>query len=569
MADFLSNIFNPILQNASPMDTEVAETARQKARRDAAMQAAIDEAEDRKNNHDDYALAEEPSAAPTSLVPQSQIVEMSKFKRSPFEETAQDRILASQNNELKPQIPDIQQLAQEQKPKSKVDQYSDLLNTFKSLKPMQEQYQQSLGGLAIQQGANQIAQGLARGYGTDIGAGEAGIKVLQQQAAQPLEALQQQMQVGKANLGLETEMQMNDPNSDISKFAIEQAINTMLKLNPKADRQEYIEKFKGMSASQLEKLPGMKSISGSLGASPWIATDRVDKDGNPIRFNKISGEYSTADGQTIQPGDYTARDILRKDTLTGSYGIGNVGLGMKILPTQYDKTINTSKEVAGSPHEVTYGEFARKAPELSKRFDKVRDDFNKDMKDSRQVATSVTNLAHKLTPGKNGEIDSGTLGGIQSQAAKMAGQVGVLTDQDLVKFAGAGGVKAKLERLTDDLQGNMSDSDIKFFKRFGELMGDSLNEDILNKSQLYIEQGRQIIDTVAPGITSSNVSNMLGVNKVAPIVQSTKKSSIKQPKKTPSGYVHIIDSDGVDHYLPKENLEAAKKRDKGLKVVGE
>lgn len=460
---------------------------------------------------------------PAKLASDADVEKMKKFPISPAEQRLEDEMAEAQVPDERSSDQMLEEMVGQQ-PQSTPNKYQEILEAYRSLKPKQEAYQDQLRNIGILQGANQIAQGMARGFGAEIGSGEAGINALKAQAEEPLNAIKRQMATGKEAMGVEDEISMMDPESDVSKFYREQAYAVLKKLRPESD---YTGKLEGMSASQLQKLPGMKNLGSTLGASPWIATDRVDEQGNPIRFNKMTGEYSTADGRTIKPGDYSARDILRRDPLTGQYAIGSAGTGMKVLPTKYEGVdLKGPSEEASKPREITYGEFARNAPEQAKQFNKIRDDFTKDMKDSREVATSVTNLASKLKPGPDNKVDSGLLGGIQTQAAKMAGQKGVLTDQDLVKFAGAGGVAAKIERIVDgSLFGEMTDTDVKFFKRFAQLMGKSLNEDIINRSQLYVEQGRQLVDTTVPGVTSDNISKMLGVDKVAPIVQQVKQTA--------------------------------------------
>lgn len=58
-----------------------------------------------------------------------------------------------------------------------------------------------------------------------------------------------------------------DPNSDISKFARERAIDVIQKMNPKANIDDYRNKFSKMSAMDLEKL-GFKGIS-QMGITPY------------------------------------------------------------------------------------------------------------------------------------------------------------------------------------------------------------------------------------------------------------------------------------------------------------
>ena len=412
---------------------------------------------------------------------------------------------------------------------------ASILSDFQRLKNAQSQRQSDMGSAMMFAGGNKIAQGLARGYGAEIGDNSEGVKMLQDQANLPVSDIEAQMKLGGTD--------MNDPASDISKFTRQQAYALLKKMDPKTD---YAGRLEEMSAMQLSKLPGMKNAMGSSSGPEWVATDRVTKDGSPIKFNKRTGTYANGlTGEALEAGAYAARDILRKDQLTGNYGIGTAQ-GMTVLPTNYGgmKPVAAKENPeTGKVEDVKYGDFAKQAPKQAEEFRKMQIEFNKDMKDSREIATSTTNLSHKLTPGPNGEIDSGLLGGIQTQAAKMAGQKGVLTDQDLVKFAGAGGVAAKLERIKDgSLFGDMSDSDVKFFKRFAELMNHSLESDIQNRSQLYKHQAKQLVETTVPGITDENIANWLGVDKVAPAVQDHTATSGEVKRKTADGKIAIFDS---------------------------
>ena len=173
-----------------------------------------------------------------------------------------------------------------------------------------------------------------------------------------------------------------------------------------------------------------------------------------------------------------------------------------------------------------------------------------DIKDNREVATSATTLSKKLKPGADNKIDSGLLGGIQTQAAKMAGQKGVLTDQDLVKFAGAGGVSATIDRIRDGtFFGNMSEKDINFFKVFSKKMKDSNDLDIKNRSQLFVKSIHNEAKDYVPGLSEQNVSSWLNVDSVAP----------------QSDMVKVISKDGKSGSIPRANLEKAIKQ--GYKEV--
>lgn len=509
--DFLKKLLSPDF-TLSPMDSEDA-----KAGRDFLEEQRLREEDPMAFMPAEEAIEPEEPVGGRQLASQKEIADIKSIPGSEM-----DRI---------PKATSIPKIDDNQLPE---------VNTVNRYQQLLEAYNNRNRNLGLAQAGNQLAQAIAAGHGAKIGSGSEAIQALQAQNISP-----------DKQIAAEDEAKMADPNSDISKMYREQAYASLKKISPNSD---YSGKLDNMSASQLLKSPILKALSQQQ-ASPWIATDRVDSNGNPIRFNKQTGEYSLADGSVVRPGDKTVRDIARRDALTGKYGYVNAGSGMNVVPTNYGTAPLEKNPETGKSREVTYGEFARNAPEQVKEFNKIRDQFNKDMQESRDVATSVTNLTSKLKPGPNNEIDSGLLGSIQTQAAKMAGQKGVLTDQDLVKFAGAGGVSAKIQRIVDgSLFGEMSDEDIKFFKRFSQLMGKSLNEDILNRSQLYTEQARQIVDTTMPGVSGENVAKMLGVDKVAPIVQDAKITS------NVTGMVKMKLPNGNTVNIPKENVQKAKAR---------
>lgn len=549
MANYLENLLGQYKN--SPMDPEATDDA------PIFQQPVVDE--------DSIPAMEEISKrAPGSLASQADIDKMKQYPLSAAEQAQHPDADELDNLKFSPSVTesDLEKEIQEagkgasldilpeesSQPQSKLSKYQQLLN----------QYNEGNRNLGLLAGANKIAQGFAAGAGGKIDDNMDQIKMLQGMNQEPLKKLQ-----------AEDAATMMDPSSDISKYYREQAYVILKKLNPEKDYSGVLE---NMSASQLQKLPGMKNI-GQQAPMEWMASDRVDSKGIPLRFNRRTGEWSRPDGSILRADEPTFRDIARRDALTGNYGYVSAGGGMQVVPTHYENApAKPVDEKTGKPQEVTYADFGKAAPEQLKEFNKIRDQFNKDMQDSRDVATSVTNMAYKLKPGANNEIDSGLLGGIQTQAAKMAGQKGVLTDQDLVKFAGAGGVEAKIGRIVDgSIFGNMSEDDVKFFKKFAEKMGESLKEDIQNRSQLYTEQGKQIMQIKYPDITDANVAKILGVDKVAPAVQSDKSheltSNIKNLPPAKPGMVRFQDSQGQIHDIPEKNLEAAKKRDPGLKVL--
>lgn len=412
---------------------------------------------------------------------------------------------------------------QEQAANPTLSRYQELLNAYNDKN-------RNLGYL---QAGNQIAQAIAMGSGAKIGDGSEAVNALRAQNQDPLKQLQSQ-----------DSAEMVDPRSDVSKMYREQAYAVLRKLNPE---KKYDGTLENMSASQLLKLPGLKNaLGGSNGRTNNRYVTIQEPDGT-VRSKLVNMETGDIVKDLGMAGYAYG---FQKDPLTGK----PIALN-KSDPTAapvnpggaVDLTKKLTDESTGEAKNISFGEFTREAPELAKVIRAQRDDLIKDMKDSREVATSVTNLSSKLKPGPNGEIDSGLLGGIQTQAAKMAGQKGVLTDQDLVKFAGAGGVKAKLNRIVDgSIFGEMTDEDIKFFKRFAQLMGKSLAQDVENRSQVFISNVKQDAEAKVPGITDENIRQWLSVDKMAPAVQGDEKitsnSKGEVRRKTADGQIAIFDA---------------------------
>lgn len=412
-----------------------------------------------------------------------------------------------------------------------------------------------------------LAQRDARNFALDIGSaanrlgsaiagkGATGgdfLQGLKKQSEQPIQDLLAQGKVVETD----NELQMSDPNSDISKFARERAVASATKMGIPA---ETISKLQSMSAKQLEKL-GL--FSKTAQANRGVRSERITGPDGVTRTVLIDNNT----GETIRElGQSGFSSQFRTDPETGNIiGLSPsnpnkapIGVtGGKAGPKE--KTITSPN---GETKEVDYSTptaLNKINPKLYTDFKKTQDEFNKDMKDSREVATSVTNLAAKLKPGQNMKIDSGLLGGIQTQAAKMAGQKGVLTDQDLVKFAGAGGVSATIDRFfSGNFDGEMSEQDVNFFKAFAKKMEGSLAEDIANRSKLYTGQILNESKEYLPGLTEADVQKWLNVDQVAPSVQ-------KQNAPT-SDKVKVILPDGRTGMIPKENLQKAL--EKGAKEV--
>lgn len=442
------------------------------------------------------------------------------------------------------------ELSLEETPETKQADAASLLEQYKKLTSDRRDTNRNLDMLM---GGNQIAQAIASGYGGKIGDGSEALNQLRKTAEMPSTDLLGQSKA--ADTG--NELQMNDPNSDISKFARERAISMATKMGVSPESIKSLDK---MSAKQLEKLGLYKNDPLAQGSKLglYYTTIRDDKTGQ----DRVVG-IDRQTGQIVNDiGGKTYSDKIIENKQTGQNEVYKQGAGVSTL----DKTTTQTSDEAAKKQAETKTEYDSPTslnkvnPKLYKKFTDLQGDFSKDMKESRETATAVTNLAAKLKPGQSMKIDSGLLGGIQTQAAKMAGQKGVLTDQDLVKFAGAGGVGAAIDRFfSGNFDGEMSEQDVNFFKAFAKKMEGSLAEDITNRSKLYSGQILNESKDYLPGLSEQDVSKWLQVDQVAPAVQ----------QKASTGKVTIQDSTGKSHVIDADKLEAAKKRDPGLKVVGQ
>jgi len=399
-------------------------------------------------------------------------------------------------------------------------------------------------------GGNQIAQAIASGYGGKIGDGSKAVNQLRKSAELPVEGLLGQSKAADT----QTELEMADANSDISKFARERAIANAAKMGLK---DEDLKRLENMSAKQLEKLGLFKNDTAAQTRANQLRFERITgADGitRTVAINSQTGEVVKDIGQSgfasqfrIDPETGNLIALSASSPSTAPIGV----TGGKAGPTERTITSpagETTKADYSSPSTLN-----KINPKLYTDFKKAQDEFNKDMKESRETATAVTNLAAKLKPGQNMKIDSGLLGGIQTQAAKMAGQKGVLTDQDLVKFAGAGGVSASIDRLfSGNFDGEMSEQDIKFFKAFAKKMEGSLAEDINNRSKLYSGQILNESKDYLPGLTEQDVNKWLNIQQVAPAVQKQLTS--------PENKVRIKLPNGTTGLVPKDKLQDALQR---------
>jgi hypothetical protein len=436
--------------------------------------------------------------------------------------------------------PEVRMTASESTEQNPIANKESILEQYKKLMKKRQDNNQTFDMMA---GGNKIAQAIASGYGAKIDDGSDIVKGLKDSAKLPEEALLGQSKAADT----QNELELVDPNSDISKFARERAIAYAKKAGMS---EETVQKLESLSAKQLEKLGMFKATNTDTSKLGLYYTTIRDENGQ----DRVVGIDRSTGKVVADIGGKTYADKIVENKQTGQNqvykqgaGVSSLNTGTSTTPEEIQKKQTETKKEYETPQSLN-----KVNPNLYKDFKKTQDEFNKDMKDSREAASAATALSEKLKPGANGEVDSGTLGGIQTQTAKLSGQKGVLTDQDLVKFAGAGGVQASLDRIIDgSMFGNMSEQDIKFFKAFSKKMGKYLQQDINNRSQLFIKQTHNEAKEFLPNLSEQDVAKWLQVDSVAPFVQTK--------------MIKVMSPEGKIGSIPEQNLDKAIK--KGFKKV--
>lgn len=404
---------------------------------------------------------------------------------------------------------------QESKPLSR----EDLLATYRSLKGAQDSYGQDLSNLAMLQGANQIAQGFARGFGANIDDGSKGIEALKAASKEKVDAVGRKLNTASDTMKaqnqlmtLEEEEKMSDPNSDISKLYREQAYALLKRMNPNSP---LMGKLDDMSASQLEKL-GFKGL-GEQGKSDNRYVTIQDEDGT-IRskvINMATGETvkdlglaGYAYGTMINPRTKEPVRLSKSDPRQAASAItGTAGS----TPVQQPVSDQPQKR---NPYEI------KNSLNVYDRdiLDKDVSEFQKEIKDEKRIISEIGAISDStVNLAKKNPNAAKTLG---AQVAKIM-QGSRLTDADVRLYTGREGVLNKLEDFaTEALTGTISDAKAKDITQVLNYYNDALRKSLENRANQ------------AAAITVQNYDPNMGItpDEIAPLYYvSDKNVQKKQP----------------------------------------
>lgn len=381
----------------------------------------------------------------------------------------------------------------------------EILDLYRSLKPAQEKERNDMGNIGILAGANQIAQGFARGHGGDIGAGESGIKALQDQAKMPVGHIKQQLDSAKESMSTAKQafdyqetQKMADPTSDISKFYQEQAKAALKRLNPDAQME-----FDGISANQMMKNPMIKALFSQQPHVNGFGQFIDAKTGHPLVSRSMMGQVEVVDtitGQKVDPNVAVVRPIGYNDPTTGNRGYLTAN-GM-IIPGQQTpqqpmplKDAITGEISKAQPPTMVNEETLNKLnPKIyEKSFLKTREDLmhDKDIEKARSLNANVTNILNKLNvlDPNNPKVDAGLKEALAAQAGSISVGGGRLAEGVIKEFQGSGGLINKIKRYASEKgPGYMSPEDIKFFRDFALKLQKAAAQDAVDKSQTYVDR---------------------------------------------------------------------------------
>jgi hypothetical protein len=458
---------------------------------------------------------------------------------------------------------------------------SEILDLYRSLMPAQKKYQQDLAGLSMLQGGNQIAQAFAMGSGGKIGDGSEGVKALQQAAAQPLSDIKSRLDMAKETQAAMSTSELSDPDSDVSKFAREQAANVMLRMSGKANdpeaKADILNRLSTMSALNLEKL-GFKGISQPTHA--FSKEDRFFINGHPAHFDPNQGVYiDSVTGKVADAKDVITSSVARKDALDDTYKYVSsqaplMGQDPKTMrdgtPASLGLQQNSAKPSGDSGQQSVPTSDQPKEYILDdlnkaqiKNYDKIVVPSIKEVRENSTISalnkinTAATTMLAKMMPDPvTGKVDSGNLAAARAQFATMS-TGGPATDSAMHEIQGAGGLINQMKQVLDSsANGEITPENIKFMTQAASKFSGAAKSAMLDATQPYVDQIKSAYPDM--NLQDDNVRKMLGIQNMmrnrAIEANSSKQSKVPAGMVTikgPSGQTVIMSKDNAGKYLKK------------------
>lgn len=459
-----------------------------------------------------------------------------------------------------------------------------ILDAYRRLKPAQENYQNDLRNIAMMQGMNQISQGIARGYGANIGDGSEGLNAMRAASKEGVDAIGRELDTAKNTMGTskmlmdyEESEKMNDPASDISKLYREQAYNTLKKMNPNS---EILGKLDNMSASQLLKFPGLKGLFENQGVIKSQQADYFNIDtGNPVEYVPNVGYIDSVTRQPMSSGRFGNR-IARRDVFGNIFYDSMSSGGDKVVVSDSRYRPGQGLPIPGMNQQ--HGESKPITPEEQDKINKqIADSFRPD-KEQRDKIEAETGRLDTLTKNINekfsaasrilGALDSDSktaMSVIKTQMPRLAGEVGNLNQTEQEIWTGSqailDSIKQKLETwvdsdITEDNKRELRKILSVFMNEADTSKNSILNSSFNKMEMMYgvpVQYTEKVYGTQRP--VTERMKQVMEGKVSTPTNYGTKKTS-NVKSKAPEGFVRMQDKSGKMVDIPTQNLEAAKAR---------
>lgn len=341
-------------------------------------------------------------------------------------------------------------------PKSTLDRYAEL-------KALQDQQRVGVRNAGLVQAANQIAQGIASGGGAKIGDASESAKMLKDQAGLPIEQYLARQKDEATEMTLGNERELNDANSDISKFAQQRAAAIGAKIGMDA---EQIQKLTKMTAKQLEKL-GFKATAGlpqNQRPEQQSGLFGKGKDGKlfPLTWDGVAGKYKNPlTGEIVGPETEVLRNTLYTDAMGNKIAFGSQGAS----------TIASSARDMKSPEELNKTKFS---PDKEQR--EALDKETQRIDGLTKNANEKIGAANRILSALDGDSKQ-ALAVIKTQMPRLAGEVGNLNQSEQEVW---GGSQAWLDRAQQYINSAVSseltdDNKRELRKVLGPFLKDATN----------------------------------------------------------------------------------------------
>lgn len=343
-------------------------------------------------------------------------------------------------------------------------------------------------------------------------------------------------------------IEINDPKSDVSKFAQERAYTFLKSINPESP---LLGKLNNMTAQQLKTVFGDKVIGGSpesKDSKAVAAGNYVDaKTGQPLHFDEgLKKWVNGITGKVVDENTIISRPIAYTDPLTGSRGFysaqGMIGAGGQLpenvtqIPIQ-QKTLGDFK-VSG---EIT--------PIDTKTIDKDKEGFESSVKDTAKIVDGLTGVDALVDEALKNPNAFSSIGGIVGGLF----EPGKLTDEDAKRYVQSSGILNRIRDLES--------------KYISGTMSPELAAEIKGTAKAYRTQLEQIIKEKALRKAEATKNGLVGPGRKT-IPAEVIAQYYYQPKQSlnmNNEMVKVISPDGKTGSIPKKNLQKALKE--GFKEV--